>query len=815
MKNSNAQYILIWFYCFCMTLIAVVSEFTNVQQPNDLTTIDIYVDCNQGSDDISSSGEQTQPFRTLPRAQQYYRSLRKNSMDNVIVHIKKSVCELANTLILEASDSFVKWSADPGTLISAGTRLQVDTSSLGDSVIEVDLHQYGFTSPSQLGQLTGRGYAGGSACIEVNNFMPSAAELFYRPSNCISGVAQSFFVDNDDASFQMQLARYPNSISHMPELGNWLKVKDIISNNPNNHTFKIDSTITDATRLKRWKDELQTGGSAWTHGLWRWNWADSHREIFEVNDIQESITIGNDAIGRDVDPINKGTEAQGGNFYVYNVKSELDAPGEYYINRSSLKLSFLPPRAALQPSHQICFWNVTVSRSDHGPNMHAVVPGSPSDTFYFDGSCSNNASFGPMVEHCTKDLHVPAGAELMKRSSDGMIVGEGVCCNSIKSSVTASILINCSNMTAGTFTVGSFHVSRLNASILARNAQNVTFLGMDIRHSRGAGVVLENCTNILVQNCTIADNGMMGMNVSGGYQCGLLDSDVASNGDGGMKFVNFICDMDLVQLNLSLIKTVGIILNAGDRANLVPARHFVNRSTSHFNQRWIMNYAPNIMLAGVGNSISRSKVYNSPQTGLFYQGNDHTTSFTQFHHLAQQCSDCGAFYAGRDWTYRGNSLLNNTWSNISPSIFSNNVMTIYLDDQLSSLRIFGNIFNETGNVLQLGGGRNNEFTDNIVYNSNGIAFDNRGGGGNGCASAGHNPYDFLGRVPYNTSEIWFKYPNLRHILQDDPCLAKYNNLSNNVICGGGGASSNFVNLGLVNKCSSIAENNIIRETCTK
>ena len=38
--------------------------------------------------------------------------------------------------------------------------------------------------------------------------------------------------------------------------------------------------------------------------------------------------------------------ASGASFYAYNIEAELDAPGEYYLNRQTLRLSFLPPRAA-------------------------------------------------------------------------------------------------------------------------------------------------------------------------------------------------------------------------------------------------------------------------------------------------------------------------------------------------------------------------------------------------------------------------------------------------------------------------------------
>ena len=84
----------------------------------------------------------------------------------------------------------------------------------------------------------------------------------------------------------------------------------------------------------------------------------------------------------------------------------------------------------------------------------------------------------------------------------------------------------------------------------------------------------------------------------------------------------------------------------GDRQTLTPSRHFVHNSTLHHNQRWILNYAPDIFMGGVGNSASFCEIYGSPQIAVFVQGNDHTLSNADIHDAARQCSDCGAFYMG-------------------------------------------------------------------------------------------------------------------------------------------------------------------------
>ena len=136
-----------------------------------------------------------------------------------------------------------------------------------------------------------------------------------------------------------------------------------------------------------------------------------------------------------------------------------------------------------------------------------------------------------------------------------------------------------------------------------------------------------------------------------------------------------------------------------------------------------------------------------------------------------------------DWTYRGNSILGSRFSKLS-SIWGA-VSAVYLDDQLSSVKIAGNVFDHhDGMVLELGGGRHNEFINNVINGSGFIHFDDRGGHGSGCCSATKAPFMFLDRMPYKTSAAWKKYPGLAGILSDAPCEPKHNVISNNILCGG-------------------------------
>jgi hypothetical protein len=304
-------------------------------------------------------------------------------------------------------------------------------------------------------------------------------------------------------------------------------------------------------------------------------------------------------------------------------------------------------------------------------------------------------------------------------------------------------------------TSGSFSISRLDSVVIVTGARDVTFTGLEIRHARGAGVRIFNSSNVVFDQCTISQHGMMGLNVTGGSDCGVQNCEVAENGDAG------------------------IVMSGGDRISLTPSRHFVRNCTVHHNHRWIYMFSPDVMLAGVGQTLVDSEIFGSPHFAVFYQGNDHLTARCHIHDAA--------FYSGREWTYRGSRILDSKFSNLT-SIFPEAhglPSAVYLDDQLSSVKISGCVFEQIGGrLMALGGGRHNEFTHNLVIQAaptQSISMDDRGGSGSKCCAEGKLPYSFLSRVPYNTSKAWARYPDLAKILDDEPCSPRHNIISGNIM----------------------------------
>lgn len=84
-------------------------------------------------------------------------------------------------------------------------------------------------------------------------------------------------------------------------------------------------------RPSRWIGEKD----AWLHGYWFWDWAEQRQQI-------ESIDAANTTIALK-EPYHSYGYRKGQWFYAFNVLSELDSPGEWYLDRDSGVLYFWPP----------------------------------------------------------------------------------------------------------------------------------------------------------------------------------------------------------------------------------------------------------------------------------------------------------------------------------------------------------------------------------------------------------------------------------------------------------------------------------------
>lgn len=273
-----------------------------------------------GSDDNPGSADK--PFATLERARDEIRAVKqRGGLPNggVTVLLGDGRYPVRQTLELTAADTgaadapIVYRAADGACPIFSGGISLSGFAPVSDAailarlpeqaranVLQADLKAHGVTT---LGPLVLGGFASGNGfkTYPVN-------ELFF----------------NGDA---MQMARYPNE--------GVLYTADVAE--PDGHTIhgltgsKTGRIRYDGDRPARWKGEPD----AMLYGYWFFDWADSYERIAGIDTEKCEIEL--------MKPYHSYGYRKGARYYAVNILSEIDMPGEWYLDRQNLTLYFYPP----------------------------------------------------------------------------------------------------------------------------------------------------------------------------------------------------------------------------------------------------------------------------------------------------------------------------------------------------------------------------------------------------------------------------------------------------------------------------------------
>lgn len=287
------------------------------------------------------TGTQASPFATLTQARDAIRDLKRKGAlprGGVAVLIRGGRYAATDTFELTADDSGtadapITYAAatgetplfDAGATIS-GFQVVRDPAILSrlpekarGKVYQTDLKAQGITDPGtfELG-----GFASGRKAITH-----PVLELFF------DGKAMHF-------------ARWPNS--------GYIHIADVPKDAKGTFT-------TNEPRIARWKDEKDP----WLYGYWFYDWADGYEKVASIDPATKTITLAPpfSAYGDDA----RGFRA-GQRFYGINLLSEIDAPGEYYLDRQSGILYFYPPSDPAKAKIQVSLFSkpaVTMQNVSH------------------------------------------------------------------------------------------------------------------------------------------------------------------------------------------------------------------------------------------------------------------------------------------------------------------------------------------------------------------------------------------------------------------------------------------------------------------
>lgn len=305
-------------------------------------------------------------------------------------------------------------------------------------------------------------------------------------------------------------------------------------------------------------------------------------------------------------------------------------------------------------------------------------------------------------------------------------------------------------------------VSGLQNLIKIEGANYISFKNLAFRYSAGVAIGIEKASNLVMDGIEINNIGGRAIETKNSSNITISNSHIHDVGEGG------------------------ILLGGGDRGTLQAANNLIHNTHIHNFGTVILTNTPAIEIAGVGTHVTHNLIERGPGAGVYISGNDHLFEKNEIHHVCEQSSDCGAVYAGRDWTYRGNIIRYNSIHDLfgyglkSVDIANNiavyqpdGVRGVYLDDTVSGFSIFGNLFNNAGYMaIQLGGGRDNLIENNLIYtDSYALWIDNR--------PARAEVKTRFAQV--NKNPIWLgKYPKLAEPINHED-WPETNNLQRNII----------------------------------
>lgn len=269
----------------------------------------------------TASGTTEQPFVTLERARDELRRLKAAGklVGGAAVVVRGGEYQVRETFKLESQDSgteaapIVYRAADGEKPVFRGGIRLSGFQPVSDASVVNRLPQ----------EVRGKVVAIDVKTLGLKDLKPLLLGGFASGSGFKTYPVIELFFDGK----AMPLARWPNE--------GFVRVADVAV--PDDHQIhgrkgsKTGRLFYEGDRTQRWKDEKD----AMLYGYWFWDWADSYERIASIDTAKREITLAA--------PYHRYGYRKDAPYYAINLLAEIDAPGEWYLDRAAGILYFYPP----------------------------------------------------------------------------------------------------------------------------------------------------------------------------------------------------------------------------------------------------------------------------------------------------------------------------------------------------------------------------------------------------------------------------------------------------------------------------------------
>jgi len=270
---------------------------------------------------------------------------------------------------------------------------------------------------------------------------------------------------------------------------------------------------------------------------------------------------------------------------------------------------------------------------------------------------------------------------------------------------------------------GEYYINRETMNIYWYPPANFDPEVSDVRLSATTDsslVSLSGCSNVRLTGLTFSGGRGSGISVSGGDNCSISDCRIVSFGVDGIHIFGGV-NHSIVGCLMNYFGFSGIRVIAGDRKNLIPANHLINNNVVEYVSRFKHTYEPAVYFRGAGITISNNSMGHSPSSAMRLEGNEIVVEYNYVHNVVEESDDQGGIDTFYDPSYRGIVIRYNRWADIRGGTH-NGAAGVRLDDLISGVGIYGNIFERCGAVIfggvQIHGGKDNIVENNLFYDCN-------------------------------------------------------------------------------------------------